>query len=158
MVTVALKRGSQRHSASSSFSEHTSAHSTNTPTKGRALKDVIVSALDAKKAQDIVIIDLAGKTDIADYMVIATGTSTTHLSALAKQVQEALESQNEVVCGMEGLEPPAEWVLIDNPEVMVHLFLEDARIYYNLERMWEADFNETDTLESGSRESANKTH
>lgn len=114
------------------------------------MKDAIIHALDSKKAQDIIVIDLVGKSDIADYMVVATGTSTTHLSALADHVRQTLEAYNEPVLGIEGVEPPADWVLIDNPEIMVHLFLGEAREYYNLERMWEASFEDESTAAANS--------
>lgn len=98
--------------------------------------DIAVKTLDAGKAEDIVVMDLQGKTSIAAYMVVASGTSNRHVVALADQVQIKLkEAGLKTVC--EGQEK-ADWVLIDGFDVIIHLFKPEVREFYNLEKMWAA--------------------
>jgi nicotinate-nucleotide adenylyltransferase len=94
---------------------------------------LILETLEEGKAEDIVTIDLAGKTTIADFMVIASGRSTRHVMALTEHVEEALARR--VRSSTEG-KPQAQWVLIDAGDVIVHLFQPDIRGYYNLEKLW----------------------
>jgi len=116
--------------------------STKTPEK---IKDAIVAALEAKSANDIVVIDLAGKSDMSDYMVIASGTSSTHIKTLADYAERAFNSENEDILSVEGKED-ATWVILDDPYVIVHLFHPATREEYNLEKMWEPDFSELDKV------------
>ena len=95
----------------------------------------IVKALDDKLARDIEVIKTEEVTIVADYFVIATANSNTHVRALADEVEYQLE---EVGISTEHVEGRATgWVLLEYPGVVVHVFLEEARNYYNLERLWE---------------------
>ena len=98
--------------------------------------DIIVSALDNNKADNLVVIDLEGKTSIANQMVIASGTSQRHVAALAEHVKLALKAQGHFSVS-EG-EDKADWVLIDAFDVIVHVFKPEVREFYNLEKMWSA--------------------
>lgn len=94
----------------------------------------IVKALDDKKANDIVIIKIDEQTIVADYFVIATATSNTHLRALSDEVEFQLEQSGVKADHTEGR--ATGWMLLQYSGIVVHLFLEDARQYYNLERLW----------------------
>ena len=92
-------------------------------------------ALDAKFAQDVVIIELGSLSPIADYFIIATGGSAPQLAALAQTAEELLKSQGLTLQHTEGLQA-GKWVLLDFGTVIVHLFDKESRDYYNLERIW----------------------
>ena len=92
-------------------------------------------ALDAKFAQDIVIMDLEEVSPIADYFVIATGGSTAHMSALAETTEQSLVGSGFKLSHIEGV-GTSNWVLLDFGSVVVHLFDKESRGYYNLERIW----------------------
>ncbi|NDF12765.1 MAG: ribosome silencing factor [Proteobacteria bacterium] len=109
--------------------------------RARALLDIIQSTLDNNKAFDVVTVNLDGKTDIAYYMVVASGMSSRHVGALAEKLAEAVRKTGLSEISIEGL-PEGDWVVMDNPYVVVHLFRPEAREYYNLEKMWQADFSE----------------
>jgi ribosome-associated protein len=94
--------------------------------------------LDGDQAEDIVSIDLAGKTSIADFMIVASGRSTRHIGAMAERLREALKSRGAPVVEIEGM-PQNDWVLIDAGDVIVHLFRPEVRSFYNLEKMWGVD-------------------
>ncbi|HYZ40711.1 MAG TPA: ribosome silencing factor, partial [Stellaceae bacterium] len=94
---------------------------------------LILETLEEGKAEDVVTIDLAGKTTIADFMVIASGRSARHVMALTEHVEEVLARR--VRNSTEG-KPQAQWVLIDAGDVIVHLFQPEIRAYYNLEKLW----------------------
>lgn len=100
------------------------------------LRDVISHSLDEDKAEDIAIIDLAGKCDFADYMVVASGRSQRHVSAIASKLNETLKASGRPPLSVEGMES-GEWVLLDAGDVIVHLFHPEKREYYNIEKMWE---------------------
>ncbi len=97
----------------------------------------IETALDDGKAEDIVVIDLHGKTSIADHMVIASGRSARQVSALAERVMKLLHEKGKARASAEGLRQ-GDWVLIDAGDVIVHLFRPEVRGFYNLEKMWGA--------------------
>ena len=101
-----------------------------------AILDIAVKALDDGKAEDIVVMDLQGKTSIASYMVIASGTSNRHVAALSEQVQLKLKEAGFKTAS-EG-EEKADWILIDAFDVIIHLFKPEVREFYNLEKMWAA--------------------
>ena len=109
------------------------------------LKNAVVAALENKSADDIIVIDLAGKSDMADYMIIASGTSSTHIRTLADYAERAFNEQNEKILSVEGLED-ATWVIVDDPYVIVHIFHPETRDEYKLEKMWEPDFSELDKV------------
>ena len=98
--------------------------------------DIVVKSLDDGKAEDIVVMDLQGKTSIANYMIIASGTSQRHVAALAEQVQMKLKAAGYKT-ESEG-EEKADWVLIDAFDVIIHIFKPEVREFYNLEKMWSA--------------------
>jgi ribosome-associated protein len=106
------------------------------PVSGSIVQDVL-TALDEMKAEDIISIDLRGKTALADEMIIATGRSTTHVGAIADKAIRAMKNAG-VTARIEGL-PQCDWVLIDAGDVIVHIFRPEVRQFYNLEKMWGGD-------------------
>lgn len=100
--------------------------------------NAVLTALDDLKAEEIVMIDLAGKTSIADWMIVATGRSTTQVGALADKVVKALKDAGAGTPAVEGL-PACDWVLIDAGDLIIHLFRPEVRQFYNLEKMWGVD-------------------
>lgn len=96
---------------------------------------LVTASLDDDKAEDVVVIDLAGKTTIADYMVVASGTSSRHISAMAEHLLEKMKAQGEGPAAVEGA-GQSEWVLIDLGDVVVHLFRPEVRAFYAIERLW----------------------
>ncbi|WP_241229655.1 ribosome silencing factor [Tsuneonella rigui] len=99
------------------------------------LHALVLSQLDDDQAQDLVSIPLAGKSSIADHMVIASGRSTRQVAAMAQKLGERIKQEGFGNARIEGL-PAADWVLIDAGDVVVHLFRPEVRSFYNLERMW----------------------
>ena len=99
------------------------------------LKNIITNVLDSNKALDIVLIDLKNKSSIADYMIIASGTSSRHIQALSEQVLEKFKSSGVKNCKIEGKESK-DWKLIDGIDVIVHIFNPEKRKFYELEKMW----------------------
>ncbi len=104
-------------------------------TENEILK-IVEKVLDENKAEDIVVIDLEGKTSLANQMVVASGTSNRHVAALADKLMEALKKAGHKAT-IEG-EEKADWILIDAFDVIVHLFRPEVREFYNLEKMWQA--------------------
>lgn len=103
-----------------------------------ALKEALSRVLDSHKAENIIDIDLAGKTDIADFMLIATAGSSRHAVALSEKVIEAVKAANpDALPRAEGTQT-GDWVLIDAGDIIVHIFRAEAREYYKLENMWNA--------------------
>ena len=102
------------------------------------LKKEIINTLDSNKALDIVSIDLEGKSSIADFMIIASGTSSRHIQSLAERVVEDLKKLNIRPLSLEG-EGTQEWVLVDYGDVIVHLMSAQARTFYDLESLWDED-------------------
>ena len=100
-----------------------------------ALHQLVMTQLDDDQAQEIVSIPLAGKSSIADHMVIASGRSTRQVAAIAQKLAEKIKQAGFGPARVEGL-PAADWVLIDAGDVVVHLFRPEVRSFYNLERMW----------------------
>lgn len=95
----------------------------------------ILSSLEESKAEDVVTIDIRGKSPLADYMVIASGRSQRHVSALADHLLFALKDREAVYAKVEGLSE-GDWVLIDIGDIIVHLFRPETRDFYSLEKMW----------------------
>jgi len=102
---------------------------------GKAVLSLILAELEADKAEEIVTIDLGGKTDIADAMVVASGRSARHVGAMADKVVKRLKESGMDRARIEGV-PACDWVLIDAEDVIVHLFRPEVRQFYNLERIW----------------------
>ena len=107
----------------------------------RELLDLVLEALDDGKAEEIVTIDLAGKTTIADYMVVATGRSARQLAALTEHLEAELSGKMRIAIEGKG---QGDWVLIDASDVIVHLFRPEIRAHYNIEKMWGADFSDAE--------------
>ena len=103
-----------------------------------SLHALILQSLDDDQAQEIISIPLAGKSTIADHMVIASGRSTRQVAAMAQKLSERVKHGGFGHTRIEGL-PAADWVLIDAGDVVVHLFRPEVRSFYNLERMWGFD-------------------
>lgn len=106
--------------------------------KSAALIKEIAQWLDEAKASDVVTIDLAGKSSIGDFMVIATGGSDRHVGAIAEQLQRKLKEKGLGRVRVEGLEA-CDWVLLDTGDIIVHVFRPEVREFYNLEKMWSAE-------------------
>jgi ribosome-associated protein len=104
---------------------------------GGSIVQNVRTALDETKAEDIISIDLRGKTALADEMIIATGRSTVHVGAIADKAVRACKEMG-VTARVEGL-PQCDWVLIDAGDVIVHIFRPEVRQFYNLEKMWGGD-------------------
>lgn len=96
---------------------------------------MIMKSLDDDQAVEAVTIPLAGKSTIADHMVIASGRSTRQVASMAAKLTEKIKADFGRIARVEGL-PTADWVLIDAGDVIVHLFRPEVRSFYNLERMW----------------------
>ena len=103
--------------------------------KSLDLKNKIIKKLDSNKALDIVSIDLEGKSSIADYMIIASGTSSRHIQALSEQVLEKLKDNGVNDSKIEGKDSN-EWKLVDGIDLIVHIFHPEKRKFYELEKMW----------------------
>ena len=99
------------------------------------LKSVVIHTLDLNKAQDIVTIDLKDKSSMADYMIIASGTSSRHIQSLSEQVLEKLKDNGIKNSKIEGKESN-EWKLVDGIDLIVHIFHPEKRKFYELEKIW----------------------
>ena len=99
------------------------------------LKNIILDTLDSNKALDIVSIDLKNKSSMADYMIIASGTSSRHIQALSEQVLEKLKDNGIKNSKIEGKES-SDWKLVDGIDLIVHIFNPEKRKFYELEKMW----------------------
>ena len=102
------------------------------------VRDAIVAALEDAKAEDVVTIELSGKSSIADFMIVATGRSQRQVSAIAQRLRDAIKVVGVKGVAVEG-EDNGDWVLVDVGDVVVHLFRPEVRAFYNLEKMWSAD-------------------
>ena len=99
------------------------------------LKKIILNTLDSNKALDVISIDLANKSSKADYMIIASGTSSRHIQALSEQVLEQFKNNGIINCKIEGKDSN-DWKLIDGIDLIVHIFNPEKRKFYELEKMW----------------------
>ena len=99
------------------------------------LKQIVVKTLDNNKAQNIVSIDLKDKSSMADYMIIASGTSSRHIQALSEQVLEMLKDNGIKNSKIEGIDSN-EWKLVDGIDIIVHIFHPEKRKFYELEKIW----------------------
>ena len=102
------------------------------------LKNLIIEVLDASKAEEISVINLMGLTSIADYMIVATGTSSRQVAGFVDKIDEKLKDTIFDVIRTEGL-PTADWVVVDCGDVIVHLFRPEVREFYAIEKMWQID-------------------
>ena len=112
---------------------------TPTPNAEPKMIDVVLQSLEDAKAEQTVAIDIAGKSSLADHMVVTSGRSNRHVSAVADQVVKAMRDNGFGKPRIEGL-PHADWVLVDGGDVIVHIFRPEVREFYNIEKMWQADF------------------
>ena len=104
--------------------------------------------LDDNKAEDVVEINLSGKSDIADYMVVASGRSNRQIVSICEKIVDSLKHDCQMKVGVEGKQQ-GDWVLIDACDVIVHLFRPEVREYYQLEKMWLSDvLDNTNSSES----------
>ena len=99
------------------------------------LKSVVINTLDLNKAQDIVTIDLKNKSSMADYMIIASGTSSRHIQSLSEQVLEKLKDNGVKNSKIEGKESN-EWKLVDGIDLIIHIFHPEKRKFYEIEKIW----------------------
>ena len=106
-----------------------------TPASVEDIHEAVLRSLDDDQAVEVVSIPLAGKSSIADHMVIASGRSTRQVASMAQKLSERIKRELGRSVRTEGL-PLADWVLIDADDVIVHLFRPEVRSFYNLERMW----------------------
>jgi ribosome-associated protein len=102
---------------------------------GKALLDEILASLEDDKAEEIVTIDLKGKSEMADYMVICSGRSSRQVSAISEKLVDRLKQGFGVLSKVEG-KGAGDWVLIDTGDVIVHVFRPEVREFYQLEKMW----------------------
>lgn len=109
---------------------------------------IVLQSLDDDQAQEVVSIPLAGKSNIADHMVIASGRSTRQVASMAAKLADRIKQQTGLIPRIEGL-PAADWVLIDANDVIVHIFRPEVRNFYNLERMW--SFGDDDNVSAAGR-------
>ena len=118
-------------------------------TKKLNLLNVAISSLEEFKAQDVVKINLVGKTSMADFMLVASGTSSRQIRAIAENTVTKIKKSSNVNVNIEGLNQ-SDWVLIDAGDIIIHLFRPEVREFYNLEKMWQVDSTEdaaTETIE-----------
>ncbi|MEO1745969.1 MAG: ribosome silencing factor [Pseudomonadota bacterium] len=104
-----------------------------------------MATLDDAKAENIVSINIAGKSALADHMVVASGRSHRHVNAIADQLLRTLKDNGHGTSRVEGLSS-ADWVLIDTGDVIIHIFRPEVRDFYAMEKMWATDADEADTL------------
>lgn len=108
------------------------------PVGSTPIEQAVLAKLDEDKAQDIVLIDLKGKSPMADTMIVASGRSHRHVGALADHLLRTLKENGLGRAKVEGL-PHCDWVLIDAGDVIVHLFRPEVRVFYNIEKIWAVD-------------------
>ena len=101
----------------------------------RALADTVISSLEDDKAEDITVINLEGKSSLADIMIIASGRSARHVAAIADHLAQTVKDATGRPVKPEGL-PNADWVLLDIGDIIIHLFRPEVRAFYNLEKIW----------------------
>ena len=99
------------------------------------LKQIVINTLDINKAKDIISIDLKDKSSMADYMIIASGTSSRHIQSLSEQVFEKFKKNGVNNCKIEGRDSN-DWKLVDANDIIIHIFHPEKREFYDLEKMW----------------------
>lgn len=102
------------------------------------LKQLAIDALEDVKAEDILVLDVKGKTTVTDWVIVATGSSSRHVRSIANNVAVEAKKANASLLGTEG-EEDGEWVLVDLGDVIVHVMQRQAREYYDLESLWSVD-------------------
>ena len=114
---------------------NTSSASPPTAPTAKELLKLVKTSLEDDKAKDIVVIDIIGKSDIADYLVIASGNSARHVAAIAGHLRDDLKKGGQEKVAVEGISQ-SDWALIDCGDVIVHVFHPEVREFYGLEKMW----------------------
>lgn len=102
--------------------------------------ELILNTLEDAKAEETVSVDITGKSSLADHMIVTSGRSQRHVGAVADQIIRALREHGFGKPRVEGL-PHCDWVLVDTGDVIVHIFRPEVREFYNIEKMWQADFS-----------------
>ena len=102
--------------------------------------ELILNTLEDAKAEETVSVDITGKSSLADHMIVTSGRSQRHVGAVADQIIRALRENGFGKPRVEGL-PHCDWVLVDTGDVIVHIFRPEVREFYNIEKMWQADFS-----------------
>lgn len=97
--------------------------------------DAVLASVDDDKAEDVVTIDLRGRSDVADYMVVCSGRSSRQVASISEKLADRLKQTFGMICRMEGRDT-GDWVLIDASDVIVHVFRPEVREFYQLEKMW----------------------
>lgn len=105
------------------------------PLQDTTLKDFVIDKIDDLKGQDIISIDVSGKSSITDCMIICTGTSTRHVMSIADHVVQESRAAGLMPLGVEG-ESVADWIVVDLGEVIVHVMQAESRLLYELEKLW----------------------
>jgi ribosome-associated protein len=123
-----------------SESLHTGTQGSETAALARVedLRTLVLGCLDEMKAEETIAIDLAGKTSIADTMIIASGRSQRHVGSIADHITQEMKAKSFGTARVEGM-PACDWVLIDAGDILVHIFRPEVRGFYNLEKMWGSD-------------------
>jgi len=116
--------------------EGATAHNNSQDTK---LFDIVSTILEDAKAEDTVEIDIRQKSSLADFMIVTSGRSNRHVGAIADQLSRAMREAGYGRPKIEGL-PQCDWVLVDGGDIIVHIFRPEVREFYNIEKMWSADF------------------
>jgi len=99
------------------------------------VRDTAIAGLEEAKAQDIKVMDVRGLTDVTDFMILATGTSSRHVNAIAVKLVDHMKDHGHRPLGVEG-QDEAEWVLVDLNDAIVHIMQADARVFYDLDKLW----------------------
>jgi ribosome-associated protein len=115
---------------------------TEAPAAEAPIIDVVLKSLDDAKAEQTVAIDITGKSSLSDHLVVTTGRSHRHVGAMADQLVKDLREAGHGKPRIEGM-PANDWVLVDAGDVIVHIFRPEVREFYNIEKLWSADFAET---------------
>lgn len=110
------------------------------------IKNTVLNTLDDMKAKDVVCLDVKPLTSLADFMVVASGTSSRHVKAMADRVEDEARKIGVKALGVEGAQA-AEWVLVDLNDVIVHVMMPDARRFYDLEKLWSVTPNSSGVRE-----------
>ncbi|MDR2008551.1 MAG: ribosome silencing factor [Alphaproteobacteria bacterium] len=100
------------------------------------LKNIVLNTLEEQKALNILTFTLGGKSDIADFIIVATGTSSRHLFTLSEKIYRAAKSAHAKILGIDGAEQ-GDWIVIDLEDIIIHLFRAEVREYYKIEELWQ---------------------